>query len=139
MRGIAENVLDAMRAGRHKREISLALTHLENVMGIGPGVPEGDDATPSGALEMPELELPWAHPETEALPADAFTQFFNTFDDLDEATKLLAVAVLKRLDPTHLAHIRDELSSLEGGRRLRAVKIVVMFTASRTCRRRCSR
>jgi len=79
------------------------------------------------ALEMPELELPWAHPETESLPGDAFAQFFNTFDGLDEATKLLAVAVLRRLDPAYLARLQEELSSVEGLRRLRAVKIVVMF------------
>jgi len=128
VRGIAENVLTAMQKGRHKREVSLALVHLENVMGIGPGIPETARRAPMpAALEMPELELPWAHPETQSLPADAFTQFFNTFDALDDATKLLAVAMLKQLDPTYLEHIQQELASLEGTRRLRAVKIVVMF------------
>jgi len=78
-------------------------------------------------IEVPELELPWAHPEAESLPEDAFTQFFNTFDQLDEATKLLAVQTLKRLDPDHLEHIQQELASLEGANRLKAVRIVVMF------------
>ena len=74
---------------------------------------------------VPELDLPWAHPDAQSLPADAFAQFFNAYDRLDEATKLLAAENLKRLGPAQLERLRDELSGVAPERRLRAVKIVV--------------
>lgn len=124
--GIAESVLQALEGKRPPEEISLALMFLEGEMGTVPGgrAPQAAGKKES-ALEMLELELPWAHPRAESLPEDAFAQFFNTFDRLDEATKLLAGRVLRRLDPEHLERLERELASLEPERRLRAVKIVV--------------
>jgi len=126
--GIAESLLKAMNEGRGVGQISLALVYLERQMGLPAGsTAKGAPVKKGAPLEVPELELPWAHPQTESIPGDAFTQFFNTFDRLDDATKLLAIQTLKRLDPGHLEHIQRELSSLEPGRRLKAVRIVVMF------------
>ncbi len=125
--GLAECVASALRAGRRPDEISAALVYLEGGMGM-----HAAKARPAEAREIetgivPELELPWAHPATSAaggLPADAFTQFFNAFDRLDEATKRLAAESLKRVDPAQIEKLREELEALDPERRLRAVKIV---------------
>jgi hypothetical protein len=122
--GLAENALKALDAARTCEEISLALMQFEGGSEDGPAPRGGEAGT---AVEAPELELPWAHPRSSSIPQDAFTQFLNTFDRLDEATKLLAVQTLKRLDPQHLERIQQELASLEPEHRLKAVKMVVTF------------
>ena len=103
--------------------------------GKGDSGREGQAGGGGSAIEMPELELAWADPRAESLPEDAFTQFFNSFDRLDEATKMLAGRVLERLDPEHLERIERELSGVDAERRLRAVKIVAALHHEEDLRR----
>ena len=130
---LAETAAAALRAGRSPIEVSAALAYLEGEVGQRAAQSQiaskqAYNASEQGdsllSIEL-ELELPWAHPETAALPADAFTQFFNAFDRLDDATKRLAAENLRRLDPSHLDRLRQELAGLDPERRLRAVKALV--------------
>ena len=126
--GLAQGIAGALAKGRTPEEISLALVHLESVLGLTPAPPAVmRPAARPADIPVPEPELPWAHPESESLPIDAFAQFFNSYDRLDEATKLLATQTLKRLDPDHTARISQELQSLDAQKRLKAVMLVVMF------------
>ncbi len=121
VKSLAETTASALRAGRPPGEISAALAYLEGEIGRRAARSPGGGDEPLAL----ELEFPWAHPDAASLPADAFTQFFNAFDRLDDATKRLAAENLRRLDPSHLDRLRQELAGLDAERRLRAVKVLV--------------
>jgi HEAT repeat protein len=62
---------------------------------------------------------------------EGFRRFFEEFDRLDPVAREVACATLSRVDPELDAELTEVLTSVEGGVRLRAVKIVAALSRER--------